>query len=142
MDFLKDLEELKEYVAGEIRKANQRIRQNNGGITTGDLDIINKLAHSMKSLATVCAMLEAEEGYSERGYSERGYSSRRGERRDGYSSRDGYSGNRNGMSSRERREGGYSRADIREHLNEMMMDAPDENTRMEIRRIMDRMDQR
>ncbi len=135
MDFLKDLEELKEYVAGEIRKANQRIRQNNGGITTGDLDIINKLAHSMKSLATVCAMLEEEGGYSERGYSERGYSSRRGERRDGYSGR-------NGMSNRERRDGGYSRADIREHLNEMMMDAPDENTRMEIRRVMERMDQR
>lgn len=136
MDFLKDLEEMKEYVAGEIRKANQRIRQNNGGITTGDLDIINKLAHSMKSLATVCAMLEAEEGYSERGYSERGYSSRRGERRDGYS------GNRNGMSSRERRDGGYSRVDFREHLDEMMANAPDENTRMEIRRMMDRMDQR
>lgn len=138
MDFLKDLEELKEYVAGEIGKANKRIRQNNGGITTGDLDIIDKLAHSMKSLATVCAMLEAEEGgYSEyAGYAGRGYSSRRGERRDGYT------GNRNGMSSRERRDGGYSRADIREHLSDMMADAPDDTTRMEIRRIIDRMDQR
>lgn len=138
MDLLRDLEELKEYVGSEIKKANQRIRQNNGGITTTDLDIINKLSHSMKSLATVCAMLEAEEGYSERGYSERGYSSRRGERRDGSGNYGGYANNNGRMN----RNGGYSRGDIREHLNEMMMDAPDENTRMEIRRMIERMDQR
>lgn len=135
MDFLKDLEELKEYVAGEIGKANKRIRQNNGGITTGDLDIIDKLAHSMKSLVTTSAMLEADgSGYS--GYYGGGYPAGRGERRDGYT------GNMNGMNGRERRDGGYSRVDIREHLSDMMADAPDETTRMEIRRIIDRMDQR
>ena len=132
MDLMKDLEELKGFVGREIEKANNRIRQNNGGITTGDLDIINKLTHSMKSLVTICAMLEDEE---EGGYSGRGYAYRRGERRDGYSGRGGYM-------ARERRDGGYSRADIREHLNDMMNDAPDENTRMEIRRVIERMDQR
>lgn len=140
MDLMKDLEELKGFVGREIEKANNRIRQNNGGITTGDLDVINKLTHSMKSLVTICAMLEGEEdGYS--GYSGRGYAYRRGERREGYGNRDGYGG-RNGMSTRERRDGGYSRADIRDHLNDMMADAPDENTRMEIRRVIERMDQR
>jgi hypothetical protein len=132
MDLMKDLEELKGFVGREIEKANNRIRQNNGGITTGDLDIINKLTHSMKSLVTICAMLEDEE---EGGYSGRGYAYRRGERRDGYSGRGGYM-------ARERRDGGYSRTDIREHLNDMMNDAPDENTRMEIRRVIERMDQR
>ena len=132
MDLMKDLEELKGFVGREIEKANNRIRQNNGGITTGDLDIINKLTHSMKSLVTICAMLEDEE---EGGYSGRGYAYRRGERRDGYGGRSGYM-------ARERRDGGYSRADIREHLNDMMNDAPDENTRMEIRRVIERMDQR
>ena len=135
MDIMKDLYELKDYVAGEIEKANKRIRQNNGGITTGDLDIIDKLAHSMKSLVTTSAMLEADgSGYS--GYYGEGYPSGRGERRNGYT------GNMNGMNGRERRDGGYSRVDIREHLSDMMADAPDETTRMEIRRIIDRMDQR
>lgn len=134
MDIMKDLEELKGYVAGEIGKATKRIRQNNGGITTGDLDIIDKLAHSMKSMVTTIAMLEADgEGYS--GYNG-GYAGRRGERWDGYT------GNRNGMNGREGRTGGYSRVDIREHLSDMMADAPDDTTRMEIRRIIDRMDQR
>ena len=132
MDLMKDLEELKGFVGREIEKANNRIRQNNGGITTGDLDIINKLTHSMKSLVTICAMLEDEE---EGGYSGRGYAYRRGERRDGYGGRGGYM-------VRERRDGGYSRTDIREHLDDMMNDAPDENTRMEIRRVIERMDQR
>ena len=132
MDLMKDLEELKGFVGREIEKANNRIRQNNGGITTGDLDIINKLTHSMKSLVTICAMLEDEE---EGGYSGRGYAYRRGERRDGFGGRGGYM-------ARERRDGGYSRTDIREHLNDMMNDAPDENTRMEIRRVIERMDQR
>lgn len=135
MELLKNLEELKEYVAGEIGKANKRIRQNNGGITTGDLDIIDKLAHSMKSLVTTSAMLEADgSGYS--GHYGGGYPVGRGERRNGYT------GNMNGMNGRERRDGGYSRVDIREHLSDMMADAPDETTRMEIRRIIDRMDQR
>ena len=132
MDMMKDLEELKGFVGREIEKANNRIRQNNGGITTGDLDIINKLTHSMKSLVTICAMLEDEE---DGGYSGRGYAYRRGERRDGYGGRGGYM-------ARERRDAGYSRTDIREHLNDMMNDAPDENTRMEIRRVIERMDQR
>ena len=132
MDLMKDMEELKGFVGREIEKANNRIRQNNGGITTGDLDIINKLTHSMKSLVTICAMLEDEE---EGGYSGRGYAYRRGERRDGYGGRGGYM-------ARERRDGGYSRTDIREHLNDMMNDAPDENTRMEIRRVIERMYQR
>lgn len=127
MDFLKDLEELKGFVGREIEKAVNRIRQNNGGITTGDLDIIDKLTHTMKSLVTTCAMLEAEsDGYSGDVY--RGYR------------QNGYSGSRYMMYGRDRRDGGYSRTDIREHLTQMMNDAPDENTRGEIRRMIDRMD--
>ena len=52
----------------------------------------------------------------------------------------GYSGSRYMMYGRDRRDGGYSRTDIREHLTQMMNDAPDENTRGEIRRMIDRMD--
>ena len=76
-----------------------------------------------------------------------GYAGR--ERRDGgtsYEYRDGYSGNRGGYSrnrySRENRNG-YSRTgDMHDQLREMMEDAPDDVTRMEIKKLMDKMDQR
>lgn len=134
-----ELYEIKEAVGYEIGEANKRIKNAGGKISTADLDVIDKLTHSMKSLVTVCAMLEAEEedGYSGDmmpgyggNYSGRG---RRngygGERRNGYSGKNGY--NRNG---------GYSRTgDTREQLRQMMEEAPDEQTRMEIRNLMERM---
>ena len=132
-NLIDELYEVKEAVGYEIGEANKRIKNAGGKISTADLDVIDKLAHSMKSLVTVCAMLEAEEdgGYSgdmmptySGNYSGRG---RRngygGERRNGYSGRMGYS--RTG--------------DMREQLRQMMEDAPDEQTRMEIRNLMDRM---
>lgn len=132
-NLIDELYEIKEAVGYEIGEANKRIKNAGGKISTADLDVIDKLAHSMKSLVTVCAMLEAEEdgGYSGDmmptyggNYSGRG---RRngygGERRNGYSGRMGYS--RTG--------------DMREQLRQMMEDAPDEQTRMEIRNLMDRM---
>ena len=130
---------------------------------------IDKLTHSMKSLATICAMLEAEEGYSgnwdpyyygnDRGYSGRerraGYS-REGSGNDGGYSREGREGrySREGRArrysgeGREMREGrysgnGYSRnGEVTEHLRMLMDEAPDESTRMEIKRLMDKFDQR
>ena len=136
--------EMKEAVAFEIGEANKRIEQSGGKLSKEDLDIVDKLSHAMKSLVTTCAMLEAEEeGYSSdymQGQSYRGgYSGRN--RRDGYSG-EGYSGR--GRYSRENREGrnsyGYSRTgDINEHLRQMMDEAPDENTRMVIRKLMNNM---
>lgn len=137
--------EMKEAVAFEIGEANKRIAQSGGKLSKEDLDIVDKLSHAMKSLVTTCAMLEAEEeGYSSdympMGQSYRGgYSGR--ERREGYSG-EGYSGR--GRYSREGREGrnsyGYSRAgDMNERLHQMMDEAPDENTRMVIRKLMERM---
>ena len=130
--------EMKEAVAFEIGEANKRIGQSGGKLSKEDLDIVDKLSHAMKSLVTVCAMLEAEEeGYSGdymQGQSYRGgYSGR--ERRDGYSGL-GY--------SREGREGrnsyGYSQhGNMNERLRQMMDEAPDENTRMVIRKLMNNM---
>ena len=145
MDMIKELGEMKETIANEIAEANQRIRQSGGDLNAGDVEIIDKLAHSMKSLITACAMLEAEEddgGYSGRYYygEGRGYSGR--ERRNGYSGNyGGYSReNRGRYSNREGRNGGYSRDDgMMDRLREMMDEAPDEQTRMEIKRMMDRM---
>lgn len=145
MDVIKELNEMKDTVAGEIAEANRRIHQNGGNLNTADIEIIDKLTHSMKSLATTCAMLEAEEdGYSN------GYMPY-------YPGRDGMTGysrdNRTGGSyggpymrrySRENKNyGGYSRnGEMMEHLRAMYDDAPDEQTRMEVRQLMDKYNQR
>ena len=150
MDLLKELREMKETIGNEIAEANQRIRQSGGDMNTGDVEIIDKLTHTMKSLATTCAMLEAEEGYSG-GYGS--YYSGREERdgmsreyRDGGSSREyrdgGMSGrySRNGNSYAGRSNRGYSRnGDVMDHLRMIMDEAPDEQTRMDVKRLMDRM---
>ena len=160
MDVYKELCDLKETIANEITQANKEIKKSGGDLNTGDIEMIDKLTHSMKSLITACAMLEAEEnGYSERGmsYYGGGYSGR--ERREGGYSRESYgregrnggnySGNYGSYArnesrySREGRNGGYSRGmEWNEHLRMMMDEAPDEATRMEIKKLMDRMDQR
>ena len=132
-NLIDELYEVKEAVGYEIGEANKRIKNAGGKISTADLDVIYKLAHSMESLVTVCAMLEAEE--------EGGYSGdmmpTNGGNYSGRGRRNGYGGERrNGYSGRM----GYSRTgDMREQLRQMMEDAPDEQTRMEIRNLMDRM---
>ena len=155
MDLLKELREMKETIATELAEANQRIRKSGGDLNTADVDIIDKLTHTMKSLATTCAMLESEEGYSGYGSYYSGREEREGgssrEYRGGGSSReyryDGMSGrnNRNsyGNSYANRYNRGYSRnGDIMEHLHMMIDEAPDESTRMEIKRLMDKLNNR
>ena len=130
MDMLKELRELKETIAHEIAEANQEIRKSGGDLNTGDIEMIDKLTHSMKSLITACAMLEAEEdGYSG------DYDARDdGARRNG---RTGYSGPYMGYNRK------YSRGvEWNDRLRQMMDEAPDETTRMEIRKLMDKMEQR
>ena len=144
MDLIKELYEAKETVGNEIGDLNKKIRNNGGKITGADVDMLDKLTHSMKSLATTCAMLEAEEeGYSGHympmpyGYSRNG---------NGYSRNgNGYSGNGGGYSrryGRESRDGyGYSgKGDMTDQLRQMMDEAPDDLTRREIQKLMERME--
>lgn len=128
--------EMKEAVAYEIGEANKRIEQSGGKLSKEDLDIVDKLSHAMKSLVTTCAMLEAEEeGYSSDYMPGQSYRGR--ERRDGYSG-EGYSGRRYNRESRNSY--GYSRTgDMNDRLRQMMDEAPDENTRMVIRKLMNNM---
>lgn len=132
MDIIKELREMKDTIGNEIAEANQRIRQSGGDMNTGDVEIIDKLTHSMKSLVTTCAMLEAEEGYSGNyGPYYSGRNDRDGAMSGRYSrSGEGYNGNRRG----------YSRnGDMMDHLRMVMDEAPDEQTRMDVKRLMDRM---
>ena len=153
MDLLKEVYDLKETVGHKIPQAHKKIKANGGDIANDDVEIIDKLTHSLKSLVTTCAMLEAES--DDGGYSGRyapmwnpgiNYGYAREHRDDGnsYEYRDGYGGNRGGYSrnrySRENRNG-YSRTgDMADQLRQMMDEAPDDMTRNEIRKLMDKME--
>lgn len=109
---MKELYELKERLVDELKDYGKR------DLSNGSLDMIDKLAHAAKN---VCKIIEdSDEGNS-------GYYSRTGRMYDGRSFR-----NRDSM-------GRYSRTGLVDKLRELMEDAPDEQTRMEIKRLVDKM---
>ena len=143
----KDLHDLCETISREIEEANEKIRKAGGKLSAGDLDYIDKLTHTLKSLKTTMAMMEAEdeEGYSGYypymgnsrsdgmgGWNDNSYARGRGRNagRDsmGRYSRDGYSRNYS-------RDGGLS-----EELRGLMQDAPNEQIRSEIQRLVEKID--
>lgn len=141
MDYTKDMEMACELLHEQLGDLIRKIKNN--GMSTGDLEKLDKLTHSLKSVKGTMQMEQAEEeGYSGmypymgygRGSYERGdnsmtggsYARGRGQRRD---SMGRYSGER-----------GYSRNDLSDKMRELMEDAPDERTRREIQQMIDRLD--
>lgn len=138
MDYTKDLHELCESLSEQLADVTRRVRKN--GMSSGDLETIEKLTHSLKSVKSVIAMTEGEEGYS--GY----YPYMGGSYRDGGSYNDGGSYARGRMNARRDSMGrysgerGYSRNDLADKMRELMEEAPDDRTRQEIRRLVEKME--
>lgn len=119
------LEDLKEMLCEELEKYGEKKE-----LTAGSLDVVDKLAHAVKNIDKI---LESyDDGYSGRSYA------RDGRGRDGRSYRGSYAQRRDAM-------GRYSREDysmaMAEDLRDMMKDAPDQQTRQEIQRIVSRLEQ-
>lgn len=131
-----DLEEICEILADDLTKTNEKLSKAGGEISAGDLEYINRLTHAIKSVKTSMAMIDAEES----GYS---YD-------DGMSMNSGYNGSyrgsyARGRNSRRDSRGRYSRGNSRDsgmisELRDLMKDAPDEQTRMEMQRMISRME--
>ena len=166
---IKTLYELCDIVSKELKDAVEKIRQGGGKLSAGDVDYIDKLAHTVKSIKTTIAMMEAEDegGYSQAGTmqypmprsmrSMRGGSYEGGSYRGSYNSYEGNGGSYEGDSSYARRgsyrqrdsmgryssERGYSNHgsmdDILEDMREMMGELP-EDQRKEVQRFVDKMD--
>ena len=100
------MEDIRDMLCDELDNIAEQ-----GEITTGSLDIIDKLTHSIKSIDTIMAMEESS-------YSNRGYSRYDGSYTDGYSRRGSYARGR-GRNARRDSMGRYSRAEGR------MMDEPE-----------------
>lgn len=106
---MKELYELKERLVDELKDYGKM------ELTAANLDKIDTLAHAAKN---VCKIIESEdEGNSGRYYP---YSYNRGSYR------------RDSM-------GRYSRDGLADKLRELMADAPDDKTRQDIQRLVDRM---
>lgn len=131
------LEELKEMLCEELEEYGASDKLDMGG-----LEIVDKLAHAIKNIDKI---IESESGYSERRGSYRG--SYDGGSYDGsYDGSYGRYSTRRGRGRNARRDsmGRYSRANdmMVDELREMMNDAPDEQSRMEIERLINKMEQR
>ena len=138
MDKTEMLYDLCDTISREIEEANQKIRSAGGKLSAGDVDYIDKLTHTLKSIKTTIAMMEAEDG----GYSNR-YMPVYGSYNDGMSyASDGRGGNRNSYAGRRnaRRDsmgrysrGGYSYDDgmdeIITDIRGMMGDMPEDKRR-------------
>lgn len=161
---LDTLYELCETISMELDSCNEKIRQANGKLSPGDIDYLDKLTHTMKSLKAVIGMLEAQDsGYSghfwdgryyfDGGNSMEGSSNRgsyegasgRGSYEGGSSNRGSYGRGRNANRDRMGRyaERGYSRADAEEdfrtEIEELMNKAPDEQSRKKLEKLMNEM---
>ena len=149
---MQDLYALKEMLCKELKNYGKK-----GELTAGSLDVIDKLAHALKNLNKVIEKIE-EEQYSGRSYD--GGGSYRGsyDYENGSMSNKGsyarfmddgsYGSYARGRGSGARRDSmgryasdGYSRHnDMVMELRELMQDAPDERTRMEFEKFINKME--
>ena len=124
------LHDLKDMLCEELEEYGTKDKLDMGG-----LEIVDKLAHAIKNIDKI---IDSEEGYSERRYYERnmydGRSYGDGSYRDGYSSRRG-----RGRNARRDSMGRYASASMRDEIERLMDEAPDEETRMKLERFMQSM---
>lgn len=152
----KDLTELCEMLSRALKEANEKLRNAGGKMSTSDLDYVDRLTHSLKSIKTTIAMMEAEEmddgSYGDGSYRMRGYSRDGGSYRGSYDSGSyargrGRYANRDSMGRYSSRDGysrdGYSgHGDMVEELRGLMEMAPDDATRQEMQRMIQKLEQR
>ena len=128
MEIIKDLELLCDMISDKIAEKARKIQSN--GMTDGDLDTIEKLTHSLASIKKIMAFMDDEE-YSGN-YPDSYRMAYRGSYRGGSYKRD-----RMGRYSGER---GYSRNDLADKMRDLMRDAPDDRTRQEMQRMIEKLD--
>ena len=129
MEIIKDLELLCDMISDKIAEKTRKIQSN--GMTDGDLDTIEKLTHSLASIKKIMAFMDDEE-YSGN-YPDSYRMAYRGSYRGGSYKRD-----RMGRYSGER---GYSRNDLADKMRDLMRDAPDDRTRQEMQRLLDKLEE-
>ncbi len=142
------MHKLMEYICKELEEM-ERKAEKDGSLSMAEIEYIDKLTHIKKSLLSAEEMWEDSE-YSNAGSYEGSYRrSYRGGNQGGgsYARGRGRNARRDSM-GRYSREGGYSRemysrdgAEMVEELRELMQDAPDQQTRQEFQRLIQKLEQ-
>lgn len=113
MKDLETLHELCDTVSDTLAEVNDKIQKSDGKLTAGDVDYVDKLTHTLKSLKTTIAMIE-KHNYSGRYW-------------------DG------GMERKRDSMGRYSRDEAKdafiEEIEEIMDKAPDERIRKKLEHL-------
>lgn len=112
---MKELYELKERLIDELKDYGKK------DLSGSTLQAVDTLAHATKNL---CKIIEDSEMDGNSGYYPYSYDRHGSYRRDSM-----------GRYARD----GYSRHGLADKLRELMNDAPDDSTRMEIKRLIDKM---
>lgn len=133
-----ELYELKEMLCKELEEYGQK------EMTTGSLEVVDKLANTVKNLGKIIEMYDEEYSNENRSYNSYrrndGRVSRRGSYGDGVSYRNDGSYARGRNANRDSRgrysSNGYSMNDeLVDQLEDLMQSAPDEKTRKEFERF-------
>ena len=142
MDNYKEMHELCETLTGEVKEMNAKIRAAGGKLSPQDLENVDKLTHALKSIKATMAMDEEEEGYSEYYPMDRGSSYRRAKRDSmgRYSRYPGYNGYPGAPGIPRYPNRNYSRNDLVDKIRQLMDNAPDDRTRQDIQRMVERME--
>lgn len=124
MDYLKEYKTLCEILSERLAEKIRKVKNN--GMNDGDLETLDKLTHTLASTKKIIAFSEDEDGYS----GNDGGRSYRGVYRESYA--------RGGQ--RRDSMGRYSRSDLADKMRELMEDAPDDRTRQEMRRMVEKLE--
>ena len=135
MDIMKDLETLCDVLSEQLSDITRKVKNN--GMSSGDLDTLEKITHSLASVKKIMAFMEDEEEYS--GY-DGGMGSYRGSYRRSYFRNGGSYARKRDRMGRYSGERGYSRNDLADKMRELMEDAPDDRTRQEMMRMVEKIE--
>ena len=128
-----DLEEVCHTLGMKLQEYNDRIRKDGGNVTESDLKILDMLTHAIKSVKTTMAMMDSSsyEGGSYgngRSYGNGGMSGR-------YYNRSGGRGRYADRDSMGRYSGADQYEEIITQLQDIMQEAPDDQTRKEFEKL-------
>ena len=110
---MKELHELRERLCDELKQYGKK------DLSAGSLDVVDKLTHTIKNLDKIIDA-DGYSGHYPYVYEDGGRGSERSYKRDSM--------------------GRYSRSGLTDKLHQIMDEAPDERSRMEIKRLIDKME--